>query len=785
MKTLHRKLLREFLQLRGQVLAIALVMIGGIGTMVMAITNYDALADTRALFYAEYRFAEVFARVKRAPLTLVETVRAIPGVREVEARVVGSATLEIAGYDEPVTGQFVSLHGPGEPGLNRLFLRQGELPATDDEVVLGEAFAEAHGLRPGDELVAILNGRHEVLRITGVGLSPEFIYQIRPGEVFPDFERFTVVWMAREPLARAFDLDGAFNDLALTLTRDGREEDVIDALDALLAPYGGAGAHGRDLQMSHRFLDEELVGLRVLTQAFTAIFLAVSAFLLNVVVSRLINTQREQIAVLKAFGYTRWEVGIHYAQLVLLIVSVGVPPGLALGAWMGSGLSRLYMTYYRFPFLEWKLAPAVVTLALGFALMAALLGTLGGLLRVFALPPAAAMRPEAPPVFRRTLAERLGLDPLLDPAARMVLRNLERRPVRTTLSVIGIGLSVGILVMARFQSAAIEEVIVVQFRFAQRDDLTLTFIEPTSWRSADDLAALPAVRAVEPFRTAAVRLRHGHREYRTALQGLPADADLKRVLDRDLQPASLPAEGVMLTDYLAELLRIRPGESLEIEFLEGHRRTLSVPLAGVVSEYLGVGAYARRETVNRLLDEGDTLSGAWLALEPGTRTAVVDALRESPRVASVTDRDATIQSFRDTLAENILTFTLIATLLAGSIAVGVVYNNARITLAERGRELASLRVLGYTRREVRALLLGELGTVTFLALLPGFAMGYGMGALLVRSFQSDLYRIPMIIRPSDFAFAGLIVLAATVLSAMLVRRRLDRLDLVAVLKTRE
>jgi putative ABC transport system permease protein len=784
-RALHRKLWREFGLLRGQVIAIALVMVGGIGTMVMAQTNYGALAETRALYYGEYRFAEVFARVKRAPVTLLETVRALPGVREVEPRVTGYVTLEIEDYPEPITGQVVSLPRAGDTGLNRLFLRSGRLPGDGGEAVVGEAFAEAHGLRPGDSLVAILNGRRQRLSICGIGLSPEFIYQIRPGDAFPDFERFGVIWMAHEPLSTAFDMDGAFNDLALTLTREAREQDVIDALDGLLAPYGATGAYGRDLQLSHRFLDTELDQLEVMTTLFTAIFLGVSAFLLNVVVGRVVGAQREQIAVLKAYGYRRLELSLHYGQLALLMVGVGVPPGLALGTWLGRGLAHLYMDFFRFPYLEWSLQPYVVALACGFALAAAGAGTLGALQRVFRLAPAEAMRPETPPVFRVSLAERAGLGALLDPAARMILRNLGRRPLRSALSVLGIGLAVGILVMSRFQRAAIDEMIDVQFGFAQRDDFAVTFAEPASSRAAFELAALAGVRLVEPFRSAAVRLRHGHREYRTTLSGLPDGGDLKRVLDAGLEPAQLPENGLLLTDYLADLLQVRVGELVDVEFLEGRRRTMAAPVAGTVREYLGVGAYARRETVNGLLGEGGAVSGAWLALVRGTRAGVVAELRARPRVAAVTDRAAMVQSFRDTMAETILIFTLVATLLAASIAVGVVYNASRITLEERGRELASLRVLGYTRREVRALLLGELFTLAFIALLPGFLLGTAMVWLLVQGFSSELYRVPLVISPPAYALAALVVLAATGLSGWLVRRRLDRLDLVAALKLKE
>jgi putative ABC transport system permease protein len=388
-------------------------------------------------------------------------------------------------------------------------------------------------------------------------------------------------------------------------------------------------------------------------------------------------------------------------------------------------------------------------------------------------------------VFRPSLAERAGLAALLDPAARMILRNLGRRPLRSTLSVLGIGLAVGILVMSRFQRGAIEEMIDVQFGFAQRDDFAVAFAEPASSRAAHELDALPGVRSVEPFRSAAVRLRNGHREYRTALQGLPDGGDLKRVLDAALRPAALPGDGLLLTDYLADLLRVQAGDTIDVEFLEGHRRTIAVPVAGTVHEYLGVGAYARRETVNRLLGEGAAISGAWLSLERGARAGVVSGLRARPRIAAVIDRAAMVQSFRDTMAETILTFTLVATLLAASIAVGVVYNASRITLEERGRELASLRVLGYTRREVRALLLGELFTLAFLALVPGFLLGTGMVWLLVQGFSSELYRVPLVLSARAFAIAALVVLAATALSGWLVRRRLDRLDLVAALKLKE
>ena len=787
MRALDRKLWRELRQLRGQTIAIALVLVAGIATLVMSLSAYRALHDTRERFYAEYRFAEVFAPVVRAPWPLLGELRALEGVQAAEGRVLANVNLEVEGFDDAANGLLVSLPDPAQGGLNRLFLRAGRLPdpLRANEVVLGEAFAEAHGLGPGDSLAAIINGRRQALVVAGVGLSPEFVYQIRPGDAFPDHRRYGVLWMQREPLAAALDLDGAFNDVVLALRRGAREADVIEAVDALLAPYGGLGAHGRTLQTSHRFLDEELVQLRVMVRMFSTVFLAVAAFLLNIVIGRLVNTQREQIAVLKAFGYSRWEVGRHYAALVGLMVGAGLLPGVLAGAWLGRGLADLYSDFFRFPALDWSLDGSVLALAVAFAAAVAALGTAGGLQRAFALTPAEGMRPEAPPVFRRGRFEGVLVRRLLDPAARMVLRTLARRPLRTTLSVLGIGLACGILVMSRFQDAAINEMIEVQLGFAQRDDLAVSFVEPRPARAALELAALPGVAAVEPFRQAPVVLRHGHREHRLALLGLPREGDLRRLLGPSLAPLPLPDDGLVLTDHLAGMLSLRPGDHVEVAFLDGRRETRVLPVRALSHEYLGVGAYLELGALQRLRGEQSSLSGAWLRLHPGARESVVRALRARPGVAAATDRAAMIEGFRDTMAQVVVTFTLVATAMAAAIAIGVVYNSARISLSERSRELASLRVLGYTRAEVRALVAGELFTLAGLALLPGFAMGYGFCALLVWGFESELYRIPLALSPAGLGTAGLVVLAATAASVLAVRRRVDGLDLIAVLKTKD
>jgi len=786
-RALDRKLLRDLLGLRGQAVAIAMVIVSGVATYVMSVSTLDSLRRTQETYYRDHRFADAFVSLKRAPEEIAARIREIPGVDLVETRVAAAATLDIPGFPDPVRAQIVSVPDDGNPTLNRLFLRKGRMidPRRDDEVVLSEPFAEAHRFLPGDSFAAVINGKRKTMTVAGIGLSPEHIYQISPGGMFPDYRRYGVLWMGRKALATAYDMEGAFNDAAMTLSRGASLPDVIQRLDSLLERYGGLGAYGRKDQVSHRYLTEEFRQLGTLAAIFPVIFLGVAAFLLNVVVSRLVGTQREQIAALKAFGYANRGIGVHYAKLVALIALAGAAGGLAFGAWLGKSLSELYMDFYRFPFLEYVLRPGVAAVACLVSVAAALLGALQSVRRAALLPPAEAMRPEPPERFRETALERAGLKRLLSQPARMIARHIARRPVKSLLSIAGVAFACAILMVGRFQEDALDFMVDVELRAAQREDLTVAFVEPVSRRAIHELRGIPGVEFAEPYRSVPVRFRSGHRTYRTSLRGIEPDARLYRLLDTDLRPIEIPSGGILLTDQLGKILGVRAGDTLTVEVLEGRRPVREAIVSRLVPQYVGVSAYMNLSEQNRLLGEGDAISGAYLFTDKRHLPEIYRALKGMPRIAGTSIREVEIRSFYDTLGETLLVFTLINTLLAGTIAFGVVYNSARIALSERSRELASLRVLGYTRGEISYILLGELGVITLAAIVPGFLIGRGLCGYIATNLASELYRVPLILESDTYAFAAAVVLVSACLSGLIVRRRLDRLDLVAVLKTRE
>jgi putative ABC transport system permease protein len=787
MRALTRKLLRDLRHLRGQALAIALVIAAGVAIYVLMESTLVSLDLTQRTYYERYRFADVFASAKRAPLSLSDEIAAIPGVAQAETRVVADVILDVPGLPEPAVGRLVGIPAPRRAILCDVFLRAGrsiEL-GRPDEVLLSETFAKAHDLRPGSILPAILYGTRRNLRVVGLALSPEYVYNVRPGELMPDDRRFGVLWMERRALAAAFDMEGGFNDVVLRLARGASEPEVIARLDRLLEPYGGRGAIPRALQTSHWYLENELDQLRGTGRVIPVVFLAVAAFLLNVVLTRIVALERGQIAALKALGYSNAAVATHYLSLSLLIAALGGALGVALGAWLGAGMTRLYTAFYHFPILEYRLAVKVAIEGIAIGLSAAGLGALGAVRAAARLPPAEALRPEPPARYRESLLERAGVKRWLSQPARMILRNLTRRPVRASLSVLGISLGAAMMVLGTFSLDAINLVMDVQFGLAQRYDAMVTFLEPTSPGALHEVERLPGVTAVEGFRSVPVRLRFGHRSRQAAILGLPAGPRLNRILDSETRPVTLPPQGIVMSRTLADILGVRRGDTVVLEVQEGTRPIRRAVVAEIVDEFLGTNVYAEIGSLHRLMREGETLSGAFLNVERTAEEDLYRRLKASPRVAGVLLKRAALESFEKTIAENIAMVRTINMLFAAVIAFGVVYNSARISLSERSRELATLRVIGFRRGEISYILLGELALLTAVAIPAGLVLGYLMAGGVISAFQTELYRIPLVIAPRTFARAGVITFIAAVISAAAVRRRLDRLDLVAVLKMRE
>ena len=792
MRALDRKLLRDLRQMWSQALTIALVVASGIAGFVTSLSAVDSLALARERFYAEGRFADLFAGVKRAPRALEDSLREVPGVADVQTTVEAAVRVTIPGLADPIIGQLIGLDRKHPPRMNLVVVSAGQgLAALGDAgtgdgtlpALVNEGFAQARGLKPGDAVDAIVNGKQRRLRIVGTALSPEYIFAGLWG--MPDMRGFGVFWLDREALAAAYDMQGAFNRVAVKLAPGASAEDAMAGLARQLARYGGRDVHGRDDQVSHQMLDNEIKEQRVLGTVLPAIFLGVAAFLLNVVVPRLVGTQREQIAALKALGYPNASIAAHYLKLVLFIVVVGLVVGLAVGDRLGSALTGLYAEFFHFPHFEHRLAAPLLGVSAAIAVGTAVAGTLSAILATVRLPPAEAMRPPAPGRYRRTLLETLGVQ-AMGPALRMTARNMERRPLRTVLAVGGVAAAVAITILGNYFRDAMEAIIDTQFTLSLRGDLTVWTAEPGDAVLARlELARLPGVIGVESTRFVPVDMSFGHRHERVLVRGFAPRPELYRVVDVDNRQIPLEGRGLLLTDRLAAKLGVRPGDRIWAEVLEGEPRRVAFEVGGTVRDMMGLNAYIDRNALNLALGDGDLGGGHVLAIERGREAQVLAATQALPRVAGAFSKATMVRNMQEISARNVRIMSTILTVFASIIAVGVVYNNARIVLAERGWELASLRVLGFTRAEVSAMLLGEMAITIALALPLGMGLGWALIHAISELLKSDQFFFPVVIRARTYAWAALCVVVAGIASGGGVRRRIDRLDMVAVLKTRE
>lgn len=790
MKALSRKLQRDLMRSKAQILSIAAVFACGVASVIAMRSTLDSMQHARDSYYREARFPSVFASLRRAPERVALQISSIEGVAAVDTRVAVDALLRVPGLAETATGHFVSVPDDGQPLLSALYIRRGRFlaPRSETEVLINEHFAEANKLSPGDTLSAVINGRWRNLRIVGIALSPEFIHDAIPSTglgMFGDSKHQAILWMRRNALGPLYDMDGAFNDVTLLLTSRANEQAVIASLDRLLTRYGGGHAYARKDQLSNNIVSGELEQLRVFGTAMPVIFLSVAIFLLNVVLSRLITTQREEIASLKAFGYGNAAIARHFLGYPIAAAIIGSIEGVALGIWAGSKYTHLYTSFFRFPVFEHHTRPELIIVSVAISTAAAIVGALAGVRAAVALPPAEGMRPPSPLVFKRLLLERLGLKSLVPPSMRMTMRNLERRPLRTVASIIGVALAAAILVVGTFAFDSAGFMSDLQFRFIEREDMTVSFIQASPVRAAREVAHIKGITRVEPFRLTPVRIRSGHRSRQILLTGLESNAQLRRIVDRDARTYNVPVSGIVLTRALADILHVKAGDTVLLEILEKGGRTRSVVVAAVADELIGLYGYMEIGQLNSVIGEGRVISGAYLSIDPALHASVVDHLANIPGVGGTATRQAMLESFDKQIAESLRLTVMIVVSLASIVAVGVIYNGIRIALSERSRELASLRVLGFTRRESAALLFGEQGIITVLGTPLGLVMGLGLAYWIAVGFKSELYRFPVVVLPHTYLFSVAVIVVGGIAAALLMKRRVYNLDLVAVLKTRE
>jgi len=786
-RPLLNKLGRDLLRQRAQALAIAGLLALGVALLVTAIGTRAALERARDDYYLQQGLADLQLMLVRAPRAMAERAAALPGAQAVEARLAVPALLALEDVDGALSARLYSLEDAERVQVNRPWLVEGRWPETSArrEVALNEAFAQAQALDIGDELELTVRGSRERLRVVGIANSPEFVFVSPPGELLPQPERHAVLWMPRRALEQAAGLEGAFNELLLRLGEGVAPAAVAAQLEPLFARYGAGRAQDRSRIPSARLLDDELEQLGTMARILPPAFLAVAAFLLNLNLTRLVEAERSTLGLMKAFGLRAREVVGGYLGFALVLSLVGVLAGLALGRALGELMCGLYLEFYRLPALQYRLQPGIVAAAFAVGVGAALAGSSLALRRVLALRPAEALAPPPPPSFRRGAGPLEALAARFDPLTRVALRRVLGFSRRSFITVAGFCAALILLVLSMQAPLAIERLLDISFGAAKRQQITLSLAENADADALRALGRLPGVERVEPFLALDAVFTAVDRSVNEPLLGLLAQPLLERLVDAQGQPRLLRDDGLLLSGSLARQLGVRAGDTVEVQLTGGLRRRFMLPVAEVVEVTIGSGAWLEIDTLARLSGQPDRISGAHLRLRTDQRAAFDAAVRATPMIAASSDIEAAWGAMQRMFEQGSGTMTTLFTGFAVLMAVGIAYATSTVVLGEQRRDLATLCVLGYGRREARYVLLAELALLCLIALPLGLVAGHYAAQAFLRAMATDVFQFPSLFEPSLHLRAGLILLASVVATALWVRRGVDRIGLVECLKVRE
>ncbi|EMK00620.1 ABC transporter permease [Leptospira sp. WS58.C1] len=778
-RVLDKKAFRELLAWKSQALTITLVIASGIAVFLTSLSAYDSLLISRNNFYAEYSLSQGFVSLHKAPESIILDISKIPGVSYAEGRIIKDIVLDFESESIPSGGRIVTL----TEGLNRLAILQGRLPREKDETVISEAFSIANRLAPGSKLTAVLEGKKKILTVSGIALSPEYVYVFRPGGFLPDDKHYGILWMKKESVEEIFDMNGAVNDIVFDFAPNAEKNSVLKEIDLKLTTFGGLGSYDRDKLPSHSFLRDEFKQLRTTAFSIPMVFLGVAAFLLHIVSSRMISKQREQIATLKALGYGDRSIAFHYLLIILFICIIGSFLGIIFGYYLGTQMVDLYGDYYRFPDLKFLFEPKLAIQAVLIGIISGMAGSLLSIRKATSLQPAQAMRPPSPENFSKSFLEDYWKD--LPVVYRIAIRNLIRRPGRTILFVLGVSSSVMIMVLGLFSRDTMNSIIKIQFEDLQRDTVTLNFQNAVASDSILELAKMEGILLVEGYRSVPIRIRYGNSSKEIALTGMPENSSLRRLIDEKGKNIPVPEDGILLNSGLAEKFGIRKGDKIRLEVLEGQRIKTEVEVTGIINEILGQGAYKEIRSLNRLLREGDQVNIAALWTDSSKEESLLNELKSYPKISGVSTRKRTLKIFYELMSRSILTTSLIIMIFACIISVGVVYNTALISLSERAFELGSLRILGFTKAEVFIILAGELTIVILTSLPLGCLLGYFSGYGILSTVETEGFKIPLFIAPKTYVISIFTVLITSLFSFWILYVKIKSMDLISVLKVRE
>ena len=735
-------------------------------------------------FYRVNRLADTYGYVQSMPVSYTDTLRKIPGIAAVQSRYVTELRAEVPGAADTITLKLIASDPADETPLNLLNI-EGRANTDKSELLVNPAFMQAHKLRAGDEILVISQGREFSMTVTGTAISPEYVYIVKnTSQMLPDEAGYGIAYITAEGMAMLTGHEGVANSIVLEREPGVTFDQVRTGLEDQLRPYGLKELYDKEDLMSYFFLELEMSSIAAMSTSLPMVFLFLAIVVLYLMLKRVIEQERTQIGTLKAFGYSNRRLIGHYLGYGMVTGITGGILGWVLGYLLSRVYLEMFLQFFMLPRLAGGFDPGGIVRALSLSAGSGLLGAYAGVRSIIRLHPAEAMRAESPRSFRFDIINYIGIfRQFLSSRGNMSLRSISRNPVRSLFVVISIMFSFGIISLVGSFNGLIDKMIFAQLQDIQRYQVKLSLEQPLHYRQAVEEAwQLDSVSYAEgllelPFR---ISSRHLHRDI--VLTGVPDHSVLYHIADTNTGETYPPPTGsIILSNGLAGELQVRAGDRIMLSSnLLPDDTELTV--SAVIEQNMGSGSYTGLGFLSELTGHPEMANA--IILNTDDVGALKESVKSSSVITTIEDKEKTLSGYRAMMG--MFTGVYAALELLGTlVAFAIIYNTATISLSERKREYATLRVLGLSVGEVAGIMNFEYAVLTVCGIVLGIPFTRLLNHAVNMMMDTDLFCMPSTLPVSAYLLGVSSCVLAIVFSGRSATGKIRRFDMVEVLKERE
>lgn len=784
---LWKKLLRDLWG--NKVSNFAIILIIGMGIMLYISLSLvmDTLDGSRTAFYAVGKFPDAYVELVSAPWSVVDRVRETEGVSKVEGRFITDVRID-ENFGAPSSKtKYIRLLSETR-GIGEYLLIEGHSPEEkSDQIVIAQDFANANRLKVGDRIPIIVSGRIEHLEICGIAQSPEYVYALRSvAQFFPDPTNFSIGFMHRESIRRITGTDHLTQ--ILYHTKSGySQQDVEKRLEILLKDYGVVRAYPMDDQTSNLMMTQELHQLKGASVVTPIILLSMSAMILFIMLGRVVDRQRGQIGLLKAFGLSDPEIFLHYLMYSMTISILGGVLGIVLGFVLSDLMVDVYAMFFNMPFVKADTSPSHILQALG---MTAVFGTLSGIrasCKASGLSPSEAMRAKAPDIVRSSLPEKLRhLTDLFTTAGKMSLRNIFRNPARSVFVLIGVVITFAYAVVPWGFIRATDRILFSNYTEVERYNVKVYLTQLMDAEAVRaELIRRADVQRAEALLEIPVTLTKAHVRENVALIAIEDQSSLF-TLKKDGRRIQPPPNAVILSQRLAEKLNVSKGNILQMEspLFKYKDEKVEVIVYEIIEQTVGMSAYANIRHIGGLIGDENAASSVLLRGTPDSSEALKRDYKDSAQIDDINDTDDMISMMRE-FVQTFVSMMWLLLIIAIGIGFAVIYNSYSIILSEREKEFASLLVMGMSEKEVIGIISLEQWLISIAAFPLGVPVIRTMVDIVGKASSNDTFTFDFEVEPAAYAVGLAITVMIILVGQLSASLKIKRIKVSDALKADE